>query len=36
MEDGEDVKNQQQLFVAKMAEDNYFKKIKIGREAIHL
>ena len=28
MEDGEDVKNQQQLFVAKMAEDNYFKKKK--------
>ena len=28
MEDGEDVKNQQQLFVAKMTEDNFFKKNK--------
>ena len=26
MEDGEDVKNQQQLFVTKMIEDNFFKK----------
>ena len=28
MEDGEDVKNQQQLFVAKMTEDNFFLKNK--------
>ena len=28
MEDGEDVKNQQQLFVAKMTEDNFFFKNK--------
>jgi len=28
MEDGEDVKNQQQLFVAKMTEDNFLKKTK--------
>ena len=32
MEDGEDVKNQQQLFVAKMTEDNFKKKNKKGLE----
>ena len=31
MEDGEDVKNQQQLFVAKMAEDHFFFKMKKNR-----